>query len=119
MCTVSHTIVPLWHNNCRLSKCSTTGPRGGMIKPCTSENWHVHENIQTFTAVNARVWSQCKLQGFISRTSLQIDMQNFSITKSDLKKGRKKSFLSKYEIQGFIILATIQKVNFHWLSMPG
>ena len=73
----------------------------------------------------------CKLQGFVSWTSLQIDMQNIVSSKSDLlgdnktkqkqkqktktkkktnkQKNKKetKSFLLKLEIQGFVISAMI------------
>ena len=49
-----------------------------------------------------------KLQGSITRTSLQIDLQILFSTKSDLlvTKMEKMLFSQKFEIQGFIISAT-------------
>ena len=51
----------------------------------------------------------CKLQGSVSRTSLQIDMQNFCQYKIWLTRGKKIIFTKKCEIQGFIISVTIRK----------
>ena len=49
-----------------------------------------------------------KLQGPVSRTTLQIDMQSFVSTKSDLLGTKnEKSFSPKIEICSFVILATM------------
>ena len=46
-----------------------------------------------------------KLQGSVSRTTLQIDMQNFWSAKCDLLETKKKWFSPKFEIKGFVISA--------------
>ena len=72
-----------------------------------------HEQNIYIIAVNTILYNitgygDCKLQGAVSRTSLQIDMKNFVGIRSGLqatKKEMKKVIFKKTEIQAFIISA--------------
>ena len=62
-------------------------------------------------------YRSCKLQDYVSRTSLQTGMQNFVSTKSHLtnkqtydKQNEIKQFSQKFEIQGFIISVMICEI---------
>ena len=52
-------------------------------------------------------YRSCKLQSSVSRTSLQIDMQNFVSTKSDLLATKNEVIFTKIWDTRFIISATI------------